>query len=342
MRVALPCAILGRGPGASRGSSRSARPMPQGMFCMSHTNRARRARSAADSLLATLALFAAATSGAEPMPSDALERQCWLSHTAQRTAVDLRDPVSVHFSNLGSGYRVRSPFWVEFGIRGMGVIPAGNPNERAGHHHLLIDTPLPLNHQAAIPFSDTHKHFGKGQTGTEVDLPPGRHTLRLLFADHAHKPYFVYSPEIAIEVVGKRSDPAPRLRPGNEFADSCEAWYQDLRATPRKVQGPEVYIKNLRDDETLASPFTLSLGVLGGLGIAPAGISLKDTGHFRFVINQKGGATVQRQALGDGRTEATVDLPPGDYEAQVALHDSLGQLLTKAPPLRFTVARRQR
>ena len=74
---------------------------------------------------------------------------------AQRTAVDLREPVSVHFSNIKSGYRVRTPFWVEFGIRGMGVIPAGNANEKAGHHHILIDTPLPRDHTAPIPFSAT-------------------------------------------------------------------------------------------------------------------------------------------------------------------------------------------
>ena len=133
---------------------------------------------------AGLALLAS-LARAEPLPSDPLERQCWLAHTSQRTAVDLREPVSVHFSNLKTGYRVRSPFWVEFGIRGMGVIPAGNVNDKAGHHHILIDTPLPRDHTAPIPFSDTHKHFGKGQTGTELNLPPGRHTLRLLFADHA-------------------------------------------------------------------------------------------------------------------------------------------------------------
>ncbi len=277
---------------------------------------------------------------AQPLPADPLERQCWLAHTAQRTAVDLREPVAVHFSNLRNGYQVRSPFWVEFGVRGMGVIPAGNPNEQAGHHHLLIDTPLPLNHQAAIPFSDTHKHFGKGQTGAEISLPPGRHTLRLLFADHAHKPYFVYSPEISIEVTAPRSQPGPRVQAGPAYAESCEAWYQDQRATPRVVQGPEVYIKNLRGGETVTSPFTLSLGVLGGLGIAPAGIAVKDSGHFRLVLLQRGGGPVQRQALGDGRTETTVDLPPGDYEAQVALHDSAGQVLARAPTLRLTVNRR--
>lgn len=279
---------------------------------------------------------------AEPLPADPLERQCWLAHTAQRTAVDVREPVSVHFSNLKSGYRVRTPFWVEFGIRGMGVIPAGNANEKAGHHHILIDTPLPRDHTAPIPFSNTHKHFGKAQTGTEIDLPPGRHTLRLLFADHAHKPYFVFSNEIAIEVVGKRaSDPAPRIVAGDR--DSCEAWYADLRAAPRTAAGREVYVKNLRDEEAVSSPFTLSLGVLGaGLGVAPAGTSIKDTGHFRLSFTPKGGGNTVRQNLVDGRSEAIVDLPLGEFEVVVALHDGAGEPLLKAAPIRFSVTRHDR
>ncbi|MFN3304587.1 MAG: DUF4399 domain-containing protein [Roseateles sp.] len=287
---------------------------------------------------ACLALLCGLAS-AEPLPTDPLERQCWLAHTAQRTAVDLREPVAVHFGNLKSGYRVRSPFWVEFGIRGMGVIPAGNVNDKAGHHHLLIDTPLPRDHRAPIPFSDTHKHFGKGQTGAELDLPPGRHTLRLLFADHAHKPYFVFSNEIVIEVTGKRSDPGPRVVAGD--AASCAAWYQDLRAAPRRASQPEVYVKNLRDEELVSSPFTLSLGVLGGLGVAPAGTPIKDTGHFRLVFTHRG-SFVKRQDLVDGRTEAIVDLPIGDYEVQAALHDGAGNLLLKGAPLKFSVHRQDR
>ena len=287
--------------------------------------------------------FGAGAAQAEALPADPLERQCWLSHTTQRTAVDLREPVSVHFSNLKTGYRVRAPFWVEFGIRGMGVIPAGNKNEKAGHHHILIDTPLPRDHTAPIPFSNTHKHFGKGQTGTELDLPPGRHTLRLLFADHAHKPYFVFSNEIAIEVTGKRSDPAPHVLPGADFQESCEAWYQDARAAPRKVEGREVYVKNLRDEEIVSSPFTLSLGVLGaGLGVAPAGTEIKDTGHFRLVFNTRGGGAAQRQNLTDGRTEAIVDLPVGDYEVVASLHDGAGNPLIKGTPVRFSVNRHDR
>jgi hypothetical protein len=285
-----------------------------------------------------VAVLLSAASHANPLPTDALERRCWLSHTPERSAVDLREPVAVHFSNLRNGYAVRSPFWVEFGIRGMGVIPAGNANAKAGHHHLLIDTPLPRDHMAPIPFSNTYKHFGKGQTGTVLDLPPGRHTLRLLFADHQHKPYFVFSPEIVIQVVGSRNEPGPVVD-GADFGPSCEAWYQDQRAMPRGT-APEVYVKNLRDGENVSSPFTISLGVIG-LGVAPAGTTVKDTGHFRLSFSQ-GHGVVMRQGLSDGRTEAIVDLSTGEYEVVASVHDGGGKELLHSPPLRVTVVRQDR
>jgi hypothetical protein len=292
------------------------------------------------SLAACAAGLALATpAAADPLPADALERQCWLSHTTDRTRVNLREPVSVHFSNLKNGARVRSPFWVEFGVRGMGVIPAGHANPKAGHHHLLVDTQLPLDHTAPIPFSATYRHFGKGQTGTEVDLPPGKHTLRLLFADHAHKPYFVFSPEISIEVTGPRSRASPPLAAGSA---ACQAWYEDLLAAPRFANGAggQVYVKNLRDEEPVASPFVVSLGVLG-LGVAPAGPVIPGTGHFRLTVTQKA-TTVLRQTLGDGRTEAILDLPLGDYEMQLGLHDGAGKLLLQGTPLRLKVVRYDR
>ena len=37
-----------------------------------------------------------------------------------------------------------------------------------------------------IPMDETHLHFGKGQTSTELTLEPGEHTLRLQMANGAH------------------------------------------------------------------------------------------------------------------------------------------------------------
>jgi hypothetical protein len=75
-------------------------------------------------LLAAVAVQSAAAAFAQTSNDNALQRRCWQVHSAERTAADLREPVSVSFGNLKNGYTVRSPVWVEFGIRGMGVVPA--------------------------------------------------------------------------------------------------------------------------------------------------------------------------------------------------------------------------
>jgi hypothetical protein len=284
-----------------------------------------------------MAWMIGALAAADPLPQDPLQRQCWLQHTAERTEVDLREPTLVSFSNLKSGMTVRSPFWVEFGIRGMGVIPAGNARERAGHHHLLVDAPLPIQHDAKIPFSDTHRHFGKAQTGTTLDLPPGRHTLRLLFADHEHRPYFVYSPEIVVNVSGRRVAQPGMTIDAEHFEATCHAWYEDQVSTPRTAT-KEVYVKNLRDGESVTSPFELSFGVIG-LGVAPAGTTIEDTGHFVLRVT-RGGVPVSSIDLADGRTETLLDLPRGEYVLELIFADAEGTPLLKGEPLRVPVMTR--
>jgi hypothetical protein len=86
------------------------------------------------------------------------------------------------------GASVASPVTVRFGLRGMGVAPAGIAMADTGHHHLLIDTDLPP-FNLPIPADDRHVHFGKGQTEATVTLAPGRHRLQLLLADHLHIPH---------------------------------------------------------------------------------------------------------------------------------------------------------
>ena len=79
----------------------------------------------------------------------------------------------------------------------MGIAPAGSQIESTGHHHLVIDADLPDLSQP-IPSSDNYRHFGKGQTEVEVDLPPGTHTLQLLLGDWLHRPH---NPPVYSEVV---------------------------------------------------------------------------------------------------------------------------------------------
>lgn len=96
---------------------------------------------------------------------------------------------SVYFISPTHGATVKSPFVVRFGLRGMGVAPAGIQVEHTGHHHLLVDVAsLPPEGQP-LPNDAQHLHFGKGQTETTLTLPPGSHTLQLIVGDHLHVPH---------------------------------------------------------------------------------------------------------------------------------------------------------
>ena len=96
------------------------------------------------------------------------------------------------------GARVTSPVRVVFGLKGIGVAPAGVDRNDAGHHHLLVDTPIPANLGLPIANDEQHRHFGGGQTEVELTLTPGRHTLQMLLGDHLHVPH---DPPIASSVV---------------------------------------------------------------------------------------------------------------------------------------------
>ncbi|SDD68099.1 DUF4399 domain-containing protein [Kordiimonas lacus] len=99
------------------------------------------------------------------------------------------------------GAEVSSPVTVVFGLKGMGVAPAGTDKANTGHHHLLIDTVLPPLDEN-IPADENHVHFGGGQTEVTLDLKPGTHTLQLLLGDMNHIPHdpAVYSKKITVTV----------------------------------------------------------------------------------------------------------------------------------------------
>lgn len=98
------------------------------------------------------------------------------------------------------GAEVTSPVTVVFGLKGMGVAPAGINKDGTGHHHLLVDQQElpPLNTVMGNP----PLHFGGGQTETELELEPGEHTLQLILGNYLHVPFnpMVLSEKITITV----------------------------------------------------------------------------------------------------------------------------------------------
>ena len=108
----------------------------------------------------------------------------------------------VYIISPKNGAIVHNPILVQFGLKGMGVAPAGVKYDNTGHHHLLIDTDAPADQSTPLPATDKVVHFGKGQTETTINLSPGKHTLQLLLADYQHIPHSppVLSQKITITV----------------------------------------------------------------------------------------------------------------------------------------------
>jgi hypothetical protein len=107
----------------------------------------------------------------------------------------------LYFISPGDGEVLSSPLIVRFGLREMGVAPAGVEKGGTGHHHLIVDAELPTL-DLPVPATDHYRHFGKGQTEVNLDLTPGEHTLQLLLGDHIHVPHQppVVSEKISITV----------------------------------------------------------------------------------------------------------------------------------------------
>jgi hypothetical protein len=118
---------------------------------------------------------------------------CLILHSAANYAADS----GAYIVSPLNGAVLSNPVTVVFGLRnGFGVAPAGVNIENTGHHHLLIDTPLP-DLTLPIPKDDQHRHFGGGQTEVTLELSPGEHTLQLLlgnFAHIAHQPAVMSEP----------------------------------------------------------------------------------------------------------------------------------------------------
>src|SRR5918996_2893474 len=128
------------------------------------------------------------------------------SHTASAQTKGGPTPApqgaGVYFVEIKDGATLPTRPTIHFGLRNMGVAPAGLDRDNAGHHHLIIDVPTPPLDRP-IPNDFNNLHFGAGQTEAEVSLTPGKHTLQLILGDKDHIPHNppVMSERITVNVV---------------------------------------------------------------------------------------------------------------------------------------------
>ena len=96
----------------------------------------------------------------------------------------------VYIISPADGEVLNSPVTVRFGLKGMGVAPAGIDKPNTGHHHMLIDVQDRPATDKPLPADAKHKHFGGGQTEVTIELSPGKHTLQLIMGDKNHIPHY--------------------------------------------------------------------------------------------------------------------------------------------------------
>jgi hypothetical protein len=208
-----------------------------------------------------------------------------------------------YFIDLKDGATVPAQLRVYFGLRNMGIAPASSDLPNSGHHHLLIDTELPVLNQP-IPNDFNHLHFGGGQTETELTLKPGAHTLQLLMGDKDHIPHTppVMSARIHVNVP-LTGGPTP------------------------SPPGAEVYFDDLKDGATVPSKVTVHFG-LRNMGIAPAGTDRQNSGHHHLLIDadlppldQPIPNDFNHLHFGGGQTETELTLKPGEHTLQLLMGD---------------------
>ena len=96
---------------------------------------------------------------------------------------------SIKLEGVENGKTYSSPIKLNFIVKNMRVLKAGVNEKNSGHHHLLIDLKDLPDLKLSLPMTKNIIHFGKGQTSTNLELKPGKHTIQLLFADYSHTPH---------------------------------------------------------------------------------------------------------------------------------------------------------
>jgi hypothetical protein len=222
----------------------------------------------------------------------------------------------VYFIDVKNGQTITPKTILHFGLRGMGLAPAGVDRPNSGHHHLLIDSELPPL-DAPIPNDFNHLHFGNGQTEAEVSLSPGEHTLQLLLGDMNHIPHSpaVMSERITVRVA--EGAPAPSAStppaPGGRHASAPNA---------------KVYFVQPSDGGYVTLKPTIRFGLIG-MGIAPAGVDKANTGHHHLIVDaalppvgEPIPTDFNHLHFGAGQTEAQITLTPGRHTLQLLLGDA--------------------
>jgi len=102
-----------------------------------------------------------------------------------------------------------------------------------------------------------------------------------------------------------------------------------LAAGGKKDAKQKVFFKNLKDGQTITSPFKVEMG-LEGMSVAAAGQVKDGEGHHHIIIDgkpMKAGQVIPADKnhlhFGTGQTETQLDLSPGEHTLTLQFADGL-------------------
>ena len=94
--------------------------------------------------------------------------------------------------------------------------------------------------------------------------------------------------------------------------------------------GAAAYFVNIKNGDTVSSPFKVIFGLTPTMGVAPSGVDKPNVGHHHLLVDTTLATdeltqpiTVDGQHIhfGKGQTETMVTLPPGKHTLQLQLGD---------------------
>jgi hypothetical protein len=121
--------------------------------------------------------------------------------------------------------------------------------------------------------------------------------------------------------------PASAQQPAEPKAELKAAAASDTGQSSAPA-GARVYIINLKNGDTVTSPFKVQFGLTSNMGVAPAGIDKENVGHHHLLIDttltpeemtQPVASDEKHVHFGKGQTETTVTLPAGKHTLQLVL-----------------------
>jgi len=106
------------------------------------------------------------------------------------------------------------------------------------------------------------------------------------------------------------------------------SWAQDEAPRSPSPESAVLYVVSPSSGEAVRNPVTVKFGLIG-MGVAPAGVKARNTGHHHLLIDvdplppldRPLPATDAIRHFGGGQTQTTLHLPPGEHTLRLVLGD---------------------